>query len=187
MLPYFYQFKEHILNDEDCESLRKLANANVGKFWDYYSAGANLRDGNGILGPKKMEGWHDMVTPGVKRLFSDITLPTYPAFIRHTPGTKVITHVDDKVNNRLTVLSIPLWPTTGYPPTYFRNEKFGEPAAIATFIDMKPCLLNTTVWHDLENTSSEYRLNFQLCFEQPIRVIASMIEAGTLWKTPQAS
>jgi hypothetical protein len=182
MLPYFYQFKEHILKEEDCISLRQLAEANVGKFWDYYSADGNVRDGNGILGPKKMDGWHHLVTPGVKQLFSNIRLTTYPAFIRHSPGTKVVTHVDDKINKRLTVLSIPLWPTTDYPPTYFRNTRDGEPAAIATYIDMKPCLLNTQVWHDLENTSSEHRLNFQLCFDQPIRIIAEMVENGTLWK-----
>jgi hypothetical protein len=182
MLPYFYQFKDHILNEEDCESLRKLADANVRKFWDYYSDGANIRDGNGILGPKKMEGWHDLVTPGVKKLVGKVALTTYPAFIRHAPGTKVITHVDDVVNKRMTVLSIPLWPTVDYPPTYFRNEKLGPAAATATFIDMKPCLLNTRIWHDLENTSSVHRLNFQLCFDEPIRVVAKMIEDGTLWK-----
>jgi hypothetical protein len=187
MLPYFYQFKNHILNEEDCHSLRTLADLNVEKFWDYYSSNehneGNKRDGNGILGPRKMEGWYKIVTPGVKRLFTNITLQTWPAFIRHAPGASVITHVDDVVNKRLTVLSIPLWPVDNYPPTYFRNEKHGPAVATATFTGMMPCLLNTRCWHDLVNTSSTHRLNFQLCFDEPIRVVAEKVENNTLWKS----
>mgnify|MGYP006919730598 CR=1 FL=1 len=183
MVPYFYQFKEHILNEEDCKSLRILAELNVEKFWDYFSEKGNIRDGNGILGPRKMEGWHKTVSPGVKRLFTNIKLQAWPAFIRHAPGSAVVTHVDDVVNKRLTVLSIPLWPVDNYPPTYFRDEKAGPVVATATFEDMRPCLLNTRRWHDLVNTSSTHRLNFQLCFDEPIRVVAEMVENNTLWKS----
>lgn len=186
MLPYFYQFKEHILNEDDCASLRKLSEANVEKYWGYtstYEGQSGYADNNTILGPKRMQGLHEILTPSVKNMLGTLTIDGYPAFIRHAPGAEVITHVDDPHNKRVTVLSIPLWPRKNYPPTYFRNQKKGPPAAIATFEDNKPCLLNTRIWHDLVNTSSDYRLNFQICFSLPIREVAAMIENNTLWES----
>ena len=184
MLPYFYQFKNHILNEEDCESLRKLSEANVEKYWGYTSVAdgvPNVADNNTILGPNKMHGFYEILTDNVKKLLETLSIEGYPAFIRHAPGSKVITHVDDIRNKRLTVLSIPLWPQENYPPTYFRNEKKGPPIATATFENNNPCLLNTRVWHDLINTSNVYRLNFQICFSLPIREVAYLVENNTLW------
>jgi hypothetical protein len=186
MLPYFYQFKNHIFNEEDCISLRKLSEANVDQYWGYTSVAegvSDVADNNTILGPKRMKGYYDIVTPNVKKVLSTLSVPSYPAFIRHAPGAKVNTHVDDITNKRLTVLSIPLWPTTDYPPTFFRDTKTGPAVATATFEDMKPCLLNTRVWHDLVNTSDVYRLNFQICFHLPISKVAEMVENNTLWKS----
>lgn len=186
MLPYFYQFKTHILNEEDCDSLRKLSESNVEKYWGYTSTAdriPNVADNNTILGPNKMQGFRDIVTPNVKKLLTTLSIGGYPAFIRHAPGAEVITHVDDLQNKRLTVLSIPLWPRENYPPTYFRDEKKGPPVATAIFEDNKPCLLNTRVWHDLVNTSDVHRLNFQICFSLPIREVAAMVENNTLWKS----
>ena len=175
MNSYFYQLDTPILTEFERDKLVELTTIHNDDFKAYVSV-RNVVDGN--------ETWRDTdlyELSFIKQLTENCTLPCIPVIIRHQPNAKVIKHTDDP-NKRNTVLSIPLTPKVGYPPTYFfTSREETKPAAVARFINLNACLLNTQQVHGLINTSPTLRINFQLAFNEPFEQVRDLIINKTLF------
>lgn len=174
---YCYQLDIPVLSAEEKFSLIEVAASHRDEFISYVPA-SKEPDGNQLW-----RGDDLYVVPCVKRLVDSCNLETIPVFVRHQPKVSVYKHTDD-YKIRRTVLSIPLTPTVNYPPTYFfETRKHETPAAIASYENLNACLLNTQEVHGLINTSTQVRINFQLCFKEDFAEVRDMIIAGTLFKS----
>jgi hypothetical protein len=176
---YFYQLDTPILKEEEKDELVELTLLHKNNFKAYASMKTGTIDGN--------QSWRYYNLFGksfITRLTENCNLSCIPLFIRHQPGVEVIRHIDDP-NNRNTVLSIPLTPKVGYPPTYFfASREETDPVEIASFPNLNACLLNTQKLHSLVNTATTLRINFQLCFNEPFDQVRKMIINKTLFNVP---
>lgn len=76
----------------------------------------------------------------------------------------------------------PLHPRVGYSPTLFWTHYAAtDPVAVADFDDGFAKLVNVQEIHSLDNTSSEPRLNIQLCFAEPFEEVKALWEQGKLF------
>ena len=183
MIPYFYRLKEDIFSDELKEYVVKNSLENVNKFVAYAGTKSNLVDGNNYYyGPMINEH------PEVKKIKDSCTLSCFAIVMLHKPYTKVLKHVDDP-NKRNCVLATPLYPKENYAPTWFWKpegefvdwqKKELELLATCEFSDMKPVFLNTQEIHSLQSTH-DYRINLQLCFDEPFDFVVKKYQEGTLF------
>jgi hypothetical protein len=184
MNPYYYDIEEDIFSEDLKQYVIKNSLANTDKFIAYAGALNKLIDGNNFY-------FGNMISqhPEIIKVVNSCTLKCYPVVLLHKPNAKILKHVDDP-NKRNCVLITPLYPNENYTPTWFWKKEGGfldwqknelELMATCSFPNMKPAFLNTQQVHSLE-TSDSYRINLQLCFDDPFEAVVSKYIAGELFK-----
>jgi hypothetical protein len=171
---FFYKSDYHLFSEEIRTELREYASFNA----SYQKNGneENGYDGNDIT------MFQTTKIKVIDNLVKNCQLFTQTVLIKQLPGQTVIRHVDGIQWSRTTVISIPL--TMGkHTDTYFW-ESFDsvQPAAILTYNDTLPVVLNTTSCHSLENNTELDRLTLQFEFRQPIEEVVGYLKAKTLFK-----
>ncbi len=186
MKPYFYKLNKHLIGDEAKAQLIDLAFKNIEQFNAYVGKATGQKDGNCYYTGALFRECEELVS-----LVARCSIFCYPLFMLHHPYTKVPKHMDDK-NHRNCILVTPLFPQENYAPTRFwetlrnfeeQQKQESSLLAVCDFSDTMPVLLNTQVVHDLE-TKEGFRLNLQLCFNEPFEVVAELIEQDRLFKAP---
>lgn len=185
MEPYFYKLKKDIFSKDLKDFVVDRSLNNIKKFVAYVSKENKCRDGNNFY-------FGNMITghPEIIKVVNSCKLKCYPVVFLHNPNTQVIKHVDDP-NKRNCVLITPLYPTENYSPTWFWEKKGtsvdwqkNELPLLATcdFADMMPAFLNTQMVHSLE-TFDSFRLNLQLCFNEPFEKVVDLYKQNILFKS----
>lgn len=174
MLDYFYKSDYHLFPEEIRLELREHALLNA-SFW---------RNGNEDVGydGNDVTMFQSTRIKVIDDLVRNCQLSTQTVLIKHPPNRDVVRHVDGLQWPRNTVIGIPL--TVGkHTDTYFW-ESFDsvEPAAIVTYENTLPVVLNTTKFHSLVNDTDLDRLTLQFEFRQPIEEVVSYLKARTLFK-----
>lgn len=94
------------------------------------------------------------------------------ALVKHRSWTRVLPH-RDRNPLRSTVIATALTPLDGYADTVFWRG--GQIAARCVWDTGRSVILNTQETHSLAN-GSETRINFQICFREPIDQVISALE-----------
>jgi hypothetical protein len=183
MEPYFYKIEKDILTTELKDFIVEKSLDNKNRFIPYRSRAHKYVDGNNFY-------FGSLITqhPEIIKVVASCSIKCYPVILLHKPNTRVIKHVDDP-NKRNCVLSIPLYPKENYSPTWFW-EKEGSSIdwkdkplkllATCNFANMQPAFLNTQIVHSLD-TFDSYRLNFQLCFNDPFEKVVELYKQNKLF------
>ena len=178
MLPYYLNLNKRLISDELSLTLLETAKNHIDDFIDYKGQATGIKDGNSYISPFK---YPDMFSHDeIKELTNSCTLKFYPIFMMHRPNTKVDVHADDP-NSRNSVIITPLFPKENYVPTRFWEKGNTNPVAVCHFDNFNSTLVNTQMYHDLENIDS-YRFNLQFCFKEPMAEVAHLYETGKLFK-----
>lgn len=168
MSPYYYNLGRRIISDSLSAKLIRISQQHHDDFVGYVTRAGQVKDGNNFIAGARLDQDAD-----IRSLRKSIRLTCYPLLMMHAPGTKVLRHVDD-ANRRNSVIITPLLPVTDFAPTHFYQDD--RLVATCDFKGHNSCLINTQIYHDLEN-NSEIRLNFQLSFDEPFeRVLELLVE-----------
>ena len=175
MLDYFYKCNYTLFTEEVRSELREYALANSKMFTKHQNLTEGTYDGNHVmflpLDANKI----------IQRLEKKCILSTYVVIIKHPPKQVVIRHTDGVVWAKNSVLCVPLT-LTNHSSTYFwESYSSEEPAAILTYNNSLPVVLNTSKIHSLENTTDNDRFSLQFCFKQPIDILIHHLSNNTLF------
>ena len=178
MLPYYFNLNKRLISDELSETLLEIAKKHIDDFTDYKGQQNGLKDGNSYIAPFRHADLFNHSE--IEELKKVCTLNFFPIFMMHRHTTKVDIHIDDP-NSRNCVIITPLFPKVNYVPTRFWEKGKTEPVAICHFDNFNSTLVNTQIYHDLENIDS-YRFNLQFCFNESMEKVAHLYETGQLFK-----
>lgn len=175
MIPYFFDLGFSIFSHEEKEEILEVANVNRKKFISYISK-QGVKDGNELW-----KGDDLSRLPCIKKYLDSCNIEIFAMLVMHLPGVSIVKHIDEP-NRRNCAISTPIRPFLNYPPTYyFSSRESTTPVAVATFPKMNSCLLNTQEFHSLKNTSTDFRLNVQLAFNDPFEVVVDLIKNKKLF------
>ena len=178
MLDYFYKCEYPLFSEEVRTELREYALANDKLFSKHGDSREGRYDGNHIM------VFFPKANKTIESLVKQCVLPVYTVIIKHPPGQVVIKHSDGIAWSRTTVLGIPLT-IAEHSPTYFwESYESTEPAAVLTYDNTLPVVLNTSRIHSLENTTNDTRFTFQFCFKHQIDVIVQHLQNNSLFNAP---
>jgi hypothetical protein len=178
MLPYYLNLNKRLISDDLSQSLIKIAKHHIDDFTDYKSQETGLKDGNSYIAPFSHSELFNHSE--IKELTNSCMLKFFTIFMMHRPNTIVDIHVDDP-NGRNCVIITPLFPKVNYVPTRFWGKNKTDLLSVCHFDNFNSTLVNTQIYHDLENIDS-YRFNLQFCFTEPIEEVAHLYETGQLFK-----
>lgn len=173
MIPYYFDLGRRIISDEISSTLIDLFHAYREDFVQYKTHSGRVHDGNNFI-----RGHHLKNNLKIQDLIDSVLLPCYPVLMMHQPNTEISRHVDDP-NKRNSIIITPLLPESGFPPTrFYQNDSL---IAECNFEKNNSYLVNTQVYHDLK-TNDEYRLNFQLSFNESFDKVLDLFLKNQLFK-----
>jgi len=175
MSPYFFHLKKSLIIEETKKQIYDLTFKYIDSFISYKSQAHNREDGNNYLSPKELRDILEL-----RLLIDSLSIKAFPLILMHKPNSKVVRHKDDP-NKRNTVIIIPISDINEYTPTFFwHNLETMRPSAICNPTE-KGIIFNTQKYHSLSNNKDSYRINFQLCFNEPFDHIVELYENDKLF------